>query len=742
MGSRGEEPAEVTGTRIDDTSSSNGHARLADRTWPGLAADLDGSRLDSGPTRPARVAIASYEFNGIVRNGGIGTACTSLARALAAEGHQVDLFFTGWAEDPSSEGFDRWERHYARIGARLHWLDVGALASRYDAPLFSAAHSLALYEQLRARDEEQPYDVIHFVESIGHGFYSLLAKRQGLAFQRATAVVGVHSPRRWMAEAHGLPFDGPDDLGDEQLERRSVELADVVVSPSAHMLDWLQRRGVRLPERSYVQQYVTDFDREAIARPAPRARDATAVEELVFFGRLEQRKGLPVFCDALDELFERPTGSLERVTFLGRQVPIDGAMSGDYIAARAERWPWECRVISDLDRDAALDYLRRPGRQAVMASPIDNSPNTVYEAIGLGIAFLASRGGGIAELVHPADREDFTYEPCDPDGWEIDPGDPRALRPRHTGRVLAERLERALAQTPRRARYAVDPKANREAHLRWHRAAARGGAPGGRAAAPLPAPAGAEAASPDRDGGPPVVTVDVRDLGRAPLPPDREDGFVLVLDAGVERDPELVAALLAAAARSPGVGFFTSLGSFDVETPDGPVRRCFLPTGGPPAFGVAANCFGAGAFLARRAALERTGVAGSVGAGSSSATVGGVLARVALAREQIDVVPRVLYHLPPTAAHWDSLGSWADPFEALQPYHLAFSPEAADVAGIAWRLARDRHYLRERTEQAEQVADETARRLATIVASRSWRWTGLLRRPAARLKRIARGSRS
>jgi glycosyltransferase involved in cell wall biosynthesis len=710
--------ADAPGTQTLTSSSANG--RSGRTGWPSLEADLELLGTTSGQSRPARVAIASYEFNGIVRNGGIGTACTSLAKALAAEGHEVDLFFTGWGDDPSEEGFRKWEQHYARLGMRLHWFDYGLLALNYDAPVYSAAHSRALYEQLREHDAERPFDVIHFVESVGHGFYSLQAKRQGLAFHGATTVVGVHSPRRWMAEAHGVSFDSPEYLGDELLERRSVELADVVVSPSAHMLDWLVDHGVRLPERSYVQQYVSFFDRES---PAPSS--LAPVEELVFFGRLEQRKGLPAFCDALDQLVDRRPEALSKVTFLGRHSPIDGVAGGvassDYLAARTEWWPWDVEVIADLDRDDALDYLGQAGRLAVMASPVDNSPNTVYEAIGLGIPFLASNGGGIAELVHPEDRDDLTYDPCDPSVEQVDPAMPNAARPSYTGETLAECLADKLGRRPRAARFAVAPEANREVHLAWHRAIA-GLAPGV-----------AEAVAPHPNGGPPLVVVDLGDETQGGA--GRDDDFILLVDPGVERAPRLAAELLAAAQASKAV-LVTSLGRVFMETPTGEaLERDFLPTGGPASFGVIANCFGAGVLLARRSTLDRLGALD----GSPGTDVAGVLARAALVGERIDIVPEVLYRAPAVReGPLPSLSLWGDPSTALRPYHQVLGADVATVASVAWRLARERDELRSRAEIAEQVAADATLQLGVITRSRSWRLTGWLRRVGSRLRRPGR----
>src|SRR5206468_11362895 len=58
----------------------------------------------------------------------------------------------------------------------------------------------------------------------------------------------------------------------------------------------------------------------------------------------------------------------------------------------------------------ALQYLRDGAKLAVMPSPFDNSPCTVYEALASGIPFLATRTGGIPELVADDDRDRVLFD--------------------------------------------------------------------------------------------------------------------------------------------------------------------------------------------------------------------------------------------------------------------------------------------------------------------------------------------
>ena len=411
---------------------------------------------DASPTAKPRVLIASYEFVGPTRTGGIGTAYTSLAETLAAAGHEVTVLFSGW-DEPGGEPLAHWADHYRKLGISLHGLPTET------SPCAETGHRHAdrahqVYRWLRERERSgERFDVVHFPEVLGHGFYAIGAKRQGLAFAQTTFAIGTHSSTSWVLETNRTLCQAPDDFADEFIERRCVESTDTLISPSAYMLDWMRARGWTLPARHFVQQYARSqaVDALAAAAPAatPQAAGAAAPTEIVFFGRLEPRKGLVVFCDALDRLSERPELPPWRATFLGKHSEIDGVPAGAYVRERAALWSGEVELIDGMNQPQAVGYLRSGGRRVtVIPSLADNSPNTVYEALALEIPFIASRVGGTAELIDPRDLARSTF----------DPGEGGAAE-------LARRLEGALAAEQLDApRPSVAAGVCRDAHVTWH----------------------------------------------------------------------------------------------------------------------------------------------------------------------------------------------------------------------------------------------------------------------------------
>jgi glycosyltransferase involved in cell wall biosynthesis len=252
------------------------------------------------------------------------------------------------------------------------------------------------------------------------------------------------------------------------MERRSVELADVVVSPSRYMLEWMERDGWHLPKSSYVAQNLLELPHLASRAAGGVARDAR-VRELVFFGRLDRRKGLVFFCDVLDRLAAATPPELA-VTFLGSVVLLDEP-SDELIRRRAARWPFSIRIETDTDRDAAIAYLAEPGRLAVMPSLADNLPCTVHECLTAGIPFLSTDVGGSAELVAPSDRA-RVLAPPNVDGF-------------------AGRLRDILASGQAVAAPSVGPEETLRHWLGWHASLPRAGGAAKHSYAPQPKRSGA-----------------------------------------------------------------------------------------------------------------------------------------------------------------------------------------------------------------------------------------------------------
>jgi glycosyltransferase involved in cell wall biosynthesis/GT2 family glycosyltransferase len=381
-----------------------------------------------------RVCIVTADITGPIRNGGIGSAYYSLARLLADAGHHVTVLYALGAHSEQRR-IGHWVRQY-----RTWNITFVPMPTPSGPDLKGGVHvrtAWAVYRWLAGR----AFDVVHFHEWRGIGFYALHARRQGLCLRNTITVVGSHSPSLWHKEGMNELPSGVDDVELDFLERESVAMADVLWSPSRHMVQWMEAHGWQLPKRRFLQQYVM---RER-ATATPRARHA--VREFCFFGRLETRKGLDLFCAAVNRLVASGVVP-ERVTFLGKVATVDGVESGEYIARQAAGWRMPWQIISTFDRGGAMEYLRGEGRLAVLPSRLDNLPYTVLECLGARVPFVASTIGGIPEMVHADDHEGVLF----------------ALRPDALAQVLARALQHGLKP----ARFAIAPERTDRGWLTFH----------------------------------------------------------------------------------------------------------------------------------------------------------------------------------------------------------------------------------------------------------------------------------
>ena len=410
-------------------------------------ADVVGS--NRVPARPS-VCIVTNELVGPFKNGGIGTSMTGLAETLAAEGLSVTVLYTGnvWTPDVS---IGQWRPRYRELGIELVALDFDQMRS-IAGPVRDCgfAAPFLVYQFLSSRH----FDVVHFNDCCGDGSLSLVAKRVGLAFGDSLFVTALHSPSEWVLE-HNQTL--PTSLmlsAYSYSERLSVSSTDVLWCPSRYLLNWVEDRGFELPTHTYVQQYCLpplrfrSAEDGRVEDPVPAFGPTPPPREIVFFGRLEERKGLRAFCSVLHLLNDDLTARNVSVTFLGKAQQCAGIDSLDYIARQSSKWRFQTRIITDLGQPEALAYLSGGSKLAVMPAPVDNSPCTVYEALSLGVPFLASRAGGTEELVDPADRDHVLFD--------------------YSVTSLRDALSRAIHEGGWVARPAVSQARNRWSILRLH----------------------------------------------------------------------------------------------------------------------------------------------------------------------------------------------------------------------------------------------------------------------------------
>jgi len=330
-----------------------------------------------------RVMIVTAELQGWGPCGGIGSTYRELALALAGAGHPVKiLLVAAGTQEPSS----------AWLGVEVQRLNPAGLGRLELARLIAAT----------LRGDRS--DVVHLHDWLGLGS-GLEAE---LGPHGPMLVVGLHGPSAWTRSGNPWPRtpDGGLAVDDEflhgeglirALELDTIRHADLVVSPSRFMANWVQQHLLQGNATTplVVQRNCPLSERlTAAGKITPDLQAAN--QKLVFFGRLEQRKGLLLFLDALTLMSKPP----EQVLFLGADCTIGNQASGSELArARLIALGIPCNFEPGLQRDGALTLLQSVGGVVVIPSLIENSPCVVEELLDSGLRLVVTDVGGTKELV-------------------------------------------------------------------------------------------------------------------------------------------------------------------------------------------------------------------------------------------------------------------------------------------------------------------------------------------------------
>ena len=353
------------------------------------------------------VCIVTSDFVGIVKNGGIGTAYTELAELLAKNDWNVTVLFVGLFID---NNIWKWIDYYSKKNINIVPLSCFIQNTSFKGATPLRALSYEIYQWLK--QYQNNFKIIHFHEREGLAFYTVNAKAQNLAFERNILVVGVHSPHLWQLE-YNHKFPSLYDYEIDFMECESVKHADYVWFPSRYIEKWVQERWNIKIDRKFIAPLPLCVE-IFCKKPDDNIIHTSKKKKLIFFGRLEKRKGLDLFVEALSKLVNHKSREyVDKIIFLGKDVPWNksGLFASHYILQNSKSWPWEVEIISNLDRNDAIELLKSDDSSiVVIPSVAETACYCVYECLLLNKIFIASNSGAIPEVVSKEYHDKYLFD--------------------------------------------------------------------------------------------------------------------------------------------------------------------------------------------------------------------------------------------------------------------------------------------------------------------------------------------
>ncbi|NWF59127.1 MAG: glycosyltransferase [Fischerella sp.] len=344
--------------------------------------------------RRYKACIITPDIVGPVKNGGIGTHCFYLARFLVEQMSQdVTVVHTGSVE---VENIRFWRRYY-KSKFNIQFIHESELPLMFNGEMRGGRWFLLRSQRIYNWLKEQDFDICYFQDWHANGFVSIQAKQTGQAFHNTIVTCMAHSSTEWIREGMQLfPCYRLDDLTLDYMERYCMQYADYALSPSEYMFKWAESHDWTLSNNRVVLPYLFESTQNPI-------KTSFTGEHIIFFGRLETRKGFEVFLHALQLLAPQLKQSKKtlKVSFLGKKGLTSYGSPEQAIKKCLKKYSdvYKYSILNEMSHSQALDFLvKNSSALVVIPSLVDNLPYTVLECVELNLNVIAAKTGGIPEI--------------------------------------------------------------------------------------------------------------------------------------------------------------------------------------------------------------------------------------------------------------------------------------------------------------------------------------------------------
>lgn len=330
------------------------------------------------------IVLISQEYPPETNWGGIATYTQVLARQLAKTGQTVHVVTLAENAEYTTNDLGVTVHRISRAPKTpLHSGDLEEFGGLNHALL---NFSQRVYEKVLEIHTKHPLDVIEAPETCAQAL---------LTFKRMKGIVMItrlHTPFFWVRQLNNMP-DTCDNLVRDQLEKLQTELSTAVSSPTHAMAQVVRDRwGIEnisvIPNFFNLKTYTPDL--------SVYEQYLAGSNYILFFGRLEYRKGVHVLAQALPEILAQHKDI--KVAFVGSDSVYNSMSMKSFIIEQIRDYQDRVTFIQNIPH-AALYPIIAKAKFVVLPSLWENFPYVCLEAMSLGKAVVASSSGGFPEII-------------------------------------------------------------------------------------------------------------------------------------------------------------------------------------------------------------------------------------------------------------------------------------------------------------------------------------------------------
>lgn len=365
--------------------------------------------------------------------GGIGTYSSHISQLLAESGETVHVIGQRWrgAEREVEEKcngkliihrvpFQSWASLIGRKTMRLPKSKIIMGLHNSSFPVQSFSWQACLLAENLVKDEG--IDIIEAPEYEAPLYYFQIRRALGLGPKNhPPCLIHIHSPTELIVRHDDFDLGNPYFLTAKRLEDYSISAGDALLCPSKYLSKEIESHYRLKNGTVHVIPY-------PLGNSSKLVRDENTWRNgaIIYVGRLERRKGVKEWIQAAVQVaYKYPHA---KFYFVGKNVLCSNPISsGEYLNSLIpsnlkNRFHFKGEI-----KQSSLPKFLDQSRIAVVPSRWDNFPYTCIEAMASGLPVIATREGGMAEMIEDSRT-----------GWLVN---------KSQSDSLIEALERALETT-------------------------------------------------------------------------------------------------------------------------------------------------------------------------------------------------------------------------------------------------------------------------------------------------------